>query len=177
MHSRWVDGVRISYVLKWWTDSLITPHGHPLCLVFICEIFFLCIKQLSNVTNFAHICLFSSTTICLLFKCSFVFLEFAINLFTFHGNFEWFEFQFSCTSFQFLSTSNPFSTSILQDLVHILLGAASDDPLSYVQSALSDLHRLFGAAKKQLAKGLPINSYFVFVNGQLDGPNTSMFCH
>ncbi|XP_022108527.1 zinc finger HIT domain-containing protein 2-like isoform X2 [Acanthaster planci] len=51
-----------------------------------------------------------------------------------------------------LSTSNVFSTSILQDVIHILLGAAHDAPISYVHAALSDLHRLFGAAKKQLAK-------------------------
>ncbi|XP_033641703.1 zinc finger HIT domain-containing protein 2-like [Asterias rubens] len=51
-----------------------------------------------------------------------------------------------------LFNSNTFSSSILRDVTHLLLGQASDSPTAYIQSALSDMHRLFGAARKQLAK-------------------------
>ncbi|XP_038065555.1 zinc finger HIT domain-containing protein 2-like [Patiria miniata] len=68
-----------------------------------------------------------------------------------------------------LSTSNTFSTSILQDVVHILLGAASDAPISYVQSALSDLHQLLGAARKQLVK----KSKKSPINGDAEDPKQS----
>ena len=74
-----------------------------------------------------------------------------------------------------LLVSQQFSVAVLEDVVHIIKGPSRSNPLLYIMAALSDIHRLFKAARKAADKDLKLEAQGAKVRQKLQEEKWTFF--